>query len=755
MKKLFLLTKPLLVMTLLSVGTNAWAETVGSTTDDYLANKSTSITLADGESVSYVFSQATAATYNSQGFVLIAENTSGTKLVELQQCNYEVVSDGSTGITNDFTDDTWTNFLTLMNGATVNMTVGYSEGTLTMTSTITTSDATEYSYGYTKAIDGTPESVVVYLSEYAAKLSIGKVAITRGTVTNTTYDFQSMGSATLTASETTPGNERSNKAYVPNELSSFLGGRFAIYFVPNQTTTVDATNGLKHVNSKNTGRAIGILMTNGLIGDKIVVQDNMRAGGPSNTSNCNMTPDGVTEPSQGSTLTAGSTYYLKAAGTAYMQLLHNTTIKNINIISNSSANYAALFSQWRTAATYYANDGYTEGRSAFNSAIISAKAVMDDVDATEEELSAAFTALREASEYFYAINTKNTTYSVTLGSVVGRGINVKSVYGITMTYGGGMSDTWSIEEPTDSKGNSRGVRAHTTANATVTSYVPSEGTFFTFVPTVAGVLTVKILGWASNRTAGQINIKLSDGSSEQSVNCSNAYKIWEANFGVLTAGKTYYLYCSGGNDDVPGLNGFTYEPTVSKTISSEGWATYCSPYALDLANATGLTDAFIVTGGADGVLTKTSVKSGTVPANTGLLLKGDEGTATIPVVASSATNVSANKLVGVTAETVLDLDDDDDDTADKSVYVLLKENDVLGFYQTTTTSFTVGANTAYLPSDFAGGAARSAYFFDGITGVENVEAAEAVEKDGKFVINGQLVIKKNGKMFNAAGAQLK
>ena len=35
---------------------------------------------------------------------------------------------------------------------------------------------------------------------------------------------------------------------------------------------------------------------------------------------------------------------------------------------------------------------------------------------------------------------------------------------------------------------------------------------------------------------------------------------------------------------------------VSKTVTAAGWATYCSPYALDLANATGLTDAYIVTG---------------------------------------------------------------------------------------------------------------------------------------------------------------
>ena len=74
----------------------------------------------------------------------------------------------------------------------------------------------------------------------------------------------------------------------------------------------------------------------------------------------------------------------------------------------------------------------------------------------------------------------------------------------------------------------------------------------------------------------------------------------------------------------------------------------------------------------------------------------------------------------------------------------------------TTNAFTVGANTAYLPANFAG-LARSAFFFGGdITAVDNVEAAaEAKAKEGKFIENGKLVIVKNGVKYNAAGAQVK
>ena len=185
---------------------------------------------------------------------------------------------------------------------------------------------------------------------------------------------------------------------------------------------------------------------------------------------------------------------------------------------------------------------------------------------------------------------------------------------------------------------------------------------------------------------------------------------------------------------------------VSKTITAAGWATYCSPYALDLEHATGLTNAYIVTGADGENLNTTSVKGGTIPANTGILIEAPEGTVTIPVVASSETNVSGNKLVGVTSETVI---------AVEAGYVLMADPS-LGFYKNAK-AFTVGANTAYLPANIAAGAARSAFFFGGnITGVENVEAAaEAKAKEGKFIENGKLVIVKNGVKFNAAGAQVK
>lgn len=212
---------------------------------------------------------------------------------------------------------------------------------------------------------------------------------------------------------------------------------------------------------------------------------------------------------------------------------------------------------------------------------------------------------------------------------------------------------------------------------------------------------------------------------------------------VIPEGKTLCFYNNTTSNSNHYVDYFTLtrngDATVSKTISAAGWATYCSPYALDFTgDIDNLTEVYIVTGGSAGVLTKTSVNGGTVPANTGLLLKGTVGTVTIPVVATGSTDVSANKLVGVTANTEI---------AAEAGYVLMNDATYgLAFYKNKN-AFTVGANTAYLPADFAGGGARfdSFSFDDETTGITQIENGKSNIENSVYNLNGQRVSKpKNG-----------
>ena len=192
-----------------------------------------------------------------------------------------------------------------------------------------------------------------------------------------------------------------------------------------------------------------------------------------------------------------------------------------------------------------------------------------------------------------------------------------------------------------------------------------------------------------------------------------------------------------------------YLSTVA-TIGTYGWATFSSAYALDFSKATEGLEAYMITGHEGNVVTKSQV-TGTVPAGTGLLLKGAAGNYTIPVVGSSDTNVSANKLVAGTGTSI-------SAEEGKTKYVLgVSASDKAEFQKIVSTAATVAAGKAYLQfNEVISGARALRMSFGDETAVENVKAAaETAKKNGTYLENGKIAIYKNGVKFNVAGQQMK
>ena len=161
---------------------------------------------------------------------------------------------------------------------------------------------------------------------------------------------------------------------------------------------------------------------------------------------------------------------------------------------------------------------------------------------------------------------------------------------------------------------------------------------------------------------------------------------------------------------------------ASKSIFAAGYATYCSENALDFTNVEGLTAYVATVSGSE--VSFTQVEK--VPAQTGVLLKGAAGEYQIPVVADGGEATSA--LVGVLEDTQVAA----------GSFVLMNGEQGVGFYKTTT-AFTVGANTAYLPAQSAG-TARSFIGFDGesSTGISSVENSE-LRTESCFDLQGRRV----------------
>lgn len=262
-----------------------------------------------------------------------------------------------------------------------------------------------------------------------------------------------------------------------------------------------------------------------------------------------------------------------------------------------------------------------------------------------------------------------------------------------------------------------------------------DGTYsktYTSVALEAGTIKYKVVEghswdiatWGFNKTDSN-----PDGNADYGVNAAGTYDITFTFNPINTLSNGFNLTCE-----------VTATPTtVSKTISAAGYATYCSPYALDFSNVTGLKAYIADANGA--AVSFTQVQD--VPANTGVLLKGEAGEYNIAVAASSETNVANNAFIGVLENTQVAA----------GAFVLMNGDLGVGFYKTTQ-EFTVGANTAYLPA--LPGGARFFGFDSNVSTSINTVAAEqhngevynlqgqriVAPAKGLYIVNGKKVVLK-------------
>ena len=176
--------------------------------------------------------------------------------------------------------------------------------------------------------------------------------------------------------------------------------------------------------------------------------------------------------------------------------------------------------------------------------------------------------------------------------------------------------------------------------------------------------------------------------------------------------------------------------------STSGWATLYTPYALDFYTLSESLTAYTATFDGSTVELK---KVTDVPARTGVVLKGSKGTYDIPLAASSSTAQGDLKGSPTWATNY--------DSSYKFYYLALNTNNQAQF-KVLNTGGSIAAGKAYLQVDNSTGSAKAlnVVFASDPTGIANVNAVETAQP-AKRIVNGQLVIEKNGKRYNAAGAE--
>ena len=161
--------------------------------------------------------------------------------------------------------------------------------------------------------------------------------------------------------------------------------------------------------------------------------------------------------------------------------------------------------------------------------------------------------------------------------------------------------------------------------------------------------------------------------------------------------------------------------TVSATVTSAGWATYVTPYAVEFSEG----DAYVVTAAG----TSTTLEAVTkVPADTPVLLK-DEGTKTATVIAS-ATDPASNLLKVSNGSVVGD---------DATIYVLANKDNGVGFYLWDKTAAAIPEGKVYL--DTKGSGAKGLEFI----------SFENAETDGIKAVSTKV---ENGVRYNLAGQKV-
>lgn len=180
-----------------------------------------------------------------------------------------------------------------------------------------------------------------------------------------------------------------------------------------------------------------------------------------------------------------------------------------------------------------------------------------------------------------------------------------------------------------------------------------------------------------------------------------------------------------------------YVDVLEAEVTEAGYATLCSAY--DVAIPDGVT-AYIAKD--NGTSVDLEEVENVIPANEGVIIKAAANSYTFKATTEAADDIVGNSLVGTLVAKNLSEGD----------YVLGNGSNGVGFYHLNAQS-QIGANKAYLPAA-AGARVRNFIGFGEVTGINDVNV-NAVAAPAKRIVNGKLVIEKAGKMFNAAGAQIK
>lgn len=171
-----------------------------------------------------------------------------------------------------------------------------------------------------------------------------------------------------------------------------------------------------------------------------------------------------------------------------------------------------------------------------------------------------------------------------------------------------------------------------------------------------------------------------------------------------------------------------YHPITSFSIGSIGLATFCADVAVNIPD--GINAYWASVSGDFNNVILTKITDGKIPANTGVIIEGAEGSVVEFTTTETATTYPSNILVGVTHDT--DMTEGD--------FVLYNAGGTAEFRKVTAT--TLKANKAYIPKAEVTVAPSRGFGIeigDGTTSINKVVTEQKTDSEGIFNLSGQRV----------------
>lgn len=182
------------------------------------------------------------------------------------------------------------------------------------------------------------------------------------------------------------------------------------------------------------------------------------------------------------------------------------------------------------------------------------------------------------------------------------------------------------------------------------------------------------------------------------------------------------------------LSGESFEYTISDAMV----ATLYLDFSVNIPSNEDYFDAFTVSSISEtGTIHLKKVKN-VIPANTGVVIFGNEGTYNLTKYKGNVADITDNMLKGVLEDTSVDDLKGENGT---DIYLLSRgKNTYVNFLKAGSGVKTIPANRAYLPYSNASGAKELSIAFDEATGIDNV-TTEKAERTGVYNMAGQRVAK--------------